>query len=382
MKHSIFNAVRKGTLFLVALMGFSIVSTAQDYYVYVTAESEDEVALIKFDGKNATVEETIPVGIWPAEIEGPHGINISPDGKYWYLSLAHGNPYGTLYKFSTETNEVVDTVRLGLFPASLQVSKATGLLYCVNFDLHGDMVPSTVSVVDPEEMIEIHRIETGVMPHGSRISSDGLYHYSVGMMSGELFEISTTKLKVTRKLNLDGKEEEPAMGGMDHSKMDHSKMGRSMMTESATMYHSATKPTWAIPHPTNGKVYVAGNGSDEIIEVDLEKWEVTNRFKTGKAPYNCDVTPDGKYLVATYKGSGETGIWDLNKGKELPRIKNTRKVTHGVTISPDSKYAFISVEGIGGEPGTMDVIDIKNAKKVSSVDMGKQAGGIIFWKME
>ncbi|WP_373396333.1 hypothetical protein V8V91_16715 [Algoriphagus halophilus] len=57
-------------------------------------------------------------------------------------------------------------------------------------------------------------------------------------------------------------------------------------------------------------------------------------------------------------------------------------VSHGVSISPDSKYAFISVEGIGGEPGTMDVIDIKNAKKVASVDMGKQAGGIIFWKME
>ncbi|MEN2280651.1 YncE family protein [Algoriphagus sp. SE2] len=378
------QSVLKKSIFLVtAFLTFNFGVKAQDYYVYVTAESEDEVALIKFDGKNATVEETIPVGIWPAEIEGPHGINVSPDGKYWYLSLAHGNPYGTLYKYSTESNEVVDTVRLGLFPASLQVSKTTGLLYCVNFDLHGDMVPSTVSVVDPEEMIEIERIETGVMPHGSRISSDGLFHYSVGMMSGELFEISTTKLKVTRKLNLDGiAEEMPAMGGMDHSKMDHSKMGHTMMTESAPMYHSETKPTWAIPHPTNGKVYVAGNGSDEILEVDLEKWEITNRFKTGKAPYNCDVTPDGKYLVATYKGSGETGIWDLKKGKELPRIKNTRNVTHGVTISSDSKFAFISVEGIGGEPGTMDVIDIKNAKKVASVDMGKQAGGIIFWKME
>ncbi|WP_246388392.1 YncE family protein [Algoriphagus iocasae] len=358
-------------------------ANAQDYFVYVTAESEDEVALIKFDGKNATIEQTIPVGIWPAEIEGPHGINVSPDGKYWYLSLAHGNPYGTLYKYATATNEVVDTVRLGLFPASLQISKATGLLYCVNFDLHGDMVPSTVSVVDPEEMIEIDRIETGVMPHGSRISANGLYHYSVGMMSGELFEISTTKLKVNRKLNLDGKaEEEPAMGGMDHSKMDHSKMGHSMMTESAPMYHSATKPTWAMPHPTNGKVYVAGNGTNDIVEVDLEKWEVTNRFPAGKAPYNLDVSPDGKYLVATYKGSGETGIWDLKKGKELPRIKNTRMVTHGVTISPDSKYAFVSVEGIGGEPGTVDIIDIKNAKKITSIDMGKQAGGIIFWKME
>ncbi|TXE14772.1 YncE family protein [Algoriphagus aquimarinus] len=371
------------SLLLLLCITFSFAASAQDYYVYVTAESEDEVALIKFDGKKATIEKTIQVGIWPAEIEGPHGINISPDGKYWYLSLAHGIPYGTLYKYSTETNEVVGSVKLGLFPASLQVSKATGLLYCVNFDLHGDMVPSTVSVVDPEEMIEIDRIETGVMPHGSRISADGMYHYSVGMMSGELFEISTTKMKVTRKLNLDGKmEEKPAMGGMDHSKMDHSKMGHAMMTEAAPMYHSAVKPTWAIPHPTNGKVYVAGNGSDEILEVDLEKWEITNRFKTGKAPYNCDVSPDGKYLVATYKGSGETGIWDLEKGEELPRVKNTRKVTHGVSISSDSKYAFISVEGIGGEPGTLDVIDIQKAKKVASVDMGKQAGGIIFWKME
>ena len=296
---------------LSAAIFFGYSAGAQNYYVYVTAESEDEVALIKFDGTKATVEETIAVGIWPAEIEGPHGINVSPDGKYWYLSLAHGNPYGTLYKFSTETNQVVDTVRLGLFPASLQVSKATGLLYCVNFDLHGDMVPSTVSVVDPEEMIEIDRIETGVMPHGSRISADGLYHYSVGMMSGELFEISTTKLKVTRKLNLDGKEAEPAMasmGGMDHSSMDHSKMDHSMMGASKPMYHSAVKPTWAIPHPTERKVYVAGNGSDEILEVDLDKWEITNRFKTGKAPYNVDVSPDGRWLVATYKGSAETGV--------------------------------------------------------------------------
>lgn len=377
-------------LLTIGLLSLCQWAFTQNYYVYVTAESEDEVSLIKFDGKKATIEETIQVGVWPAEIEGPHGINISPDGKFWYMSLAHGNPYGTLYKYSTETNEVVGTVKLGLFPASLQVSTATGLLYCVNFDLHGDMKPSTVSVVDPEEMIEIQRIETGVMPHGSRISPDGLFHYSVAMMSGELFEINTMKMKVSRTLSLDGKKEEKSMNsggmsgmegmsGMDHSTMDHSKMDHSKMEG---MYHSKVKPTWVIPHPTNGKVYVAGNGSDEILEVDLEKWEVTNRMPTGKAPYNVDISPDGKYLVATYKGSAETGVWDLKKGKELARVPNTRKVTHGVSISSDSKYAFVSVEGIGGEPGTMDVIDLKKVTKVASVDMGKQAGGIIFWKME
>ena len=42
---------------------------------------------------------------------------------------------------------------------------------------------------------------------------------------------------------------------------------------------------------------------------------------------------------------------DLKKGKEVATFKNTRKVTHGVSISPDSRYAFVSVEGVGKEPG-------------------------------
>jgi len=351
---------------------FTYSASGQDYYVYVTAESEDEVALIKFDSKavKAEVVKTIPVGVWPAEIEGPHGINISPDGKYWYLSLAHGLPYGTLYKYSTETNQVVGKTTLGLFPASLQISTATGLLYCVNFNLHGDMVQSSVSVVDPENMIEITKIPTGVMPHGSRFSPDGLYQYSVGMMSGELFEIDAVNLKVSRVLNLD-------KPGSD-IKMDHAAMGHN----EGEMSHSKTKPTWVMPHPTERKAYVAGNGIDEIIEVDLDKWEITNRFATGKAPYNIDISPDGRKLVATYKGDAMTGIWDLKKGKELARIKNTRRITHGVSISSDNKFAFVSVEGIGGEPGTMDVIDLTSNKLVAHANLGKQAGGIIFWKME
>ncbi|GIS57446.1 MAG: hypothetical protein CM1200mP1_13840 [Candidatus Neomarinimicrobiota bacterium] len=55
--------------------------------------------MIRFDGKVAHVEKRIPVGVWPVEIKGfPHGITVSPDGNYWYLSMAHGLPYGHLYK--------------------------------------------------------------------------------------------------------------------------------------------------------------------------------------------------------------------------------------------------------------------------------------------
>ena len=87
---------------------------SQDYYVYVAAESDDQVSLIKFDGEKAIELKKLNVGVWPAENEGPHGITVDPYGKYWYLTLAHGNPYGTLYKFSTETNEVVGETKLGI----------------------------------------------------------------------------------------------------------------------------------------------------------------------------------------------------------------------------------------------------------------------------
>lgn len=358
----------------VSMVVLAFIARAQDYYVYVAAESEDEVAVVHFDGTTARVAEVIPVGYQPTEIEGPHGITVDPSGEFWYLSMAHGNPYGRLYKYRTDNNELVDFVELGIFPATMQISKASGLLFCVNFNLHGKMVPSTVSVVDPVSMSEITQVTTGSMPHGSRISPDGLKHYSVAMMSGELFEIDALSLKVSKVLKLDKEEE------MDHSMhagMDHSQH----MSGKQGMRHSKVKPTWVIPHPTNGKLYIAGNGSDEIMEIDSKSWETTRTFSTGKGPYNVEISPDGKTLVATYKSEGTTAIWNLKKGKEATKITNSRKVSHGIAISSDSKYAFISVEGKGGQPGAVDVIDLKQQKLVSVAEVGKQAGGIAFWKV-
>lgn len=344
---------------------------AQDYYLYVAAESADQVHLIHFDGETqqGEIAETIEVGSWPQENEGPHGLTISPDGKHWFVSIAHGMPYGSLWKYETETNEFVEKVELGMFPATMDISKTTGLLYVVNFNLHGDMEPSTVSVVEPEAMMRLEDIDTGIMPHGSRISDDGKWQYHVSMMTDELIVIDTKNLEVAKRIHLSGNGK--------HEKMDHSGMNHE-----STEHDPVEKPTWADPHPNKPLVYVAGNGSDEIIEINTNSWEITNRWETGKAPYNLEVSDNGNLLVVTYKGEGATGIWDLNKGEELAKISNSRKVSHGVAISPDNKFAFVSVEGIGGEPGSVDIINLETLERVDVIETGKQAGGIIFWKME
>ena len=360
---------------MVRIILFLLVSNfvvSQSYYLYVASESDDTVSLLKFQNNEINELERITVGSYPTEIEGPHGITVDPNGKFWYLSLAHGNPFGKLVKYSTGSNEVVDETTLGLFPASMQVSTTTGFLYCVNFNLHGSMKPSTVSVVDPVTMTEITTITTGSMPHGSRISADGLFQYSVAMMSGELFEVDALGLEVSRTLDLENKM----------MKTDGTKHSMDDMKSMDGIKHSRVKPTWVIPHPKKNLAYIAGNGSDEIIEVDLDEWKVSDRFNTGKGPYNLEISPDAKLLIGTIKGEGKTAVWSLEDKKLLREIKNTTSVSHGIAISSDSKYAFISLEGIGGEPGIVDVISLENYQLISSVEVGKQAGGIAFWKQE
>ena len=80
--------------------------------------------------------------------------------------------------------------------------------------------------------------------------------------------------------------------------------------------------------------------------------------------------------------SGVRRVFDPKTGKELAHLPTKRKIVHGAVVTPDDKYAFISVEGIGSEPGTVEVIDLAAMKTVATIDVGSQAAGIDFWKNE
>ena len=373
--------VKKSQL-LCLLLCLSNIGFSQTYSLYVASESEDEVAVIKFDGYKGVVDEVISVGYQSTEIEGPHGLTLDPSGDFWYVAMAHGNPFGRIYKYTTESNELIDFTELGIFPATMQISSANGMLFCVNFNLHGKMEPSTVSVVDPYYMEEITQIKTGSMPHGSRISPNGLNHFSVAMMSGELFEINVMTMEISRKLNLK-LSLTSLLKGLTEA-VDDIDMGNviSHQVMHQNSNHSAIKPTWVVPHPDGQRVYVAANGADMILEIDLFKWEVVRTFHTGKGPYNIEITGDGKKMIVSYKSEGATAIWDLYQEKELAVIKNSREITHGISVSPDDKYAFVSVEGKGIERGSVDIISLDKYRLIDVVEVGKQAGGIVFWKIE
>lgn len=356
----------------------------QDYLVYVVCESADKIALIRFGRQGAKLEKLIDTGSMPSDIDGPHGIVVSPDKQFYYVSLGHGRPYGSVWKYSAKDNSVLGKVTLGFFPATMDVSRDGGLLYVVNFNLHGDMVPSSVSIVATEAMIEVARVPTCTMPHGSRINPQGSKQYSACMMDDLLVEIDTGSLKVSRHFVVTkGKESgmngSPASHSMSASSA-HDAAGHGM--EPPKPGDTSCSPTWAQPSADGKSVFVACNKSDEIVEIDAASWKVTRRIAARPGVYNLAVTRDDGRLIATNKRDQSVSVYDVKSGRELARIPTKRKVIHGAVVSPDDRFAFISIEGVGSEPGTVEVMDLDSLKTVATVDLPEQAAGIDFFRME
>ena len=321
-----------------------------NYYVYVGAESADLLHRVRFGPGGATLDRTIAVGEMAAETEGPHGLNTSPDGRFLFMTTGHGVPDGKLWKFHAGPDTLVgDPILLGYFPATLDLTPDGLYAFVANFNLHGEKVASTISVVYTPDMIEVEQIETCTMPHGARLDATGNFLYSACMMDDQVVEVDTRTFEVTRRFSV------PA---------------------------PACSPTWAVPTRHGGSVLVACNRGNRILEIDRESWSLTRTFETGNGPYNLALTPDDRILVATLKQGAAVQFFDLETGRAMATTPSSTTLPHGVAVSPDGRYAFVSVEGVGAEPGKVDIFDLGDFSRVADVEVGQQAGGIVFWKME
>lgn len=347
-----------------------------DYLVWVASEATDRIALVRFSpAAGAKVEREFTIGLLPTDPDGPHGLAVSPDRRFLYITTAHGQPFGFLWKIDAVTSAVVGRVELGMFPATLQLTPDGAFAYVVNFNVHGDMVPSSVSVVGTDDMVEIARVPTCTMPHGSRLNPQGTKQYSACMMDDLMVEIDTRTFGVARVFSV-------AKGAEQVAALPESSSGHTTHDAPRTTHVPSCSPTWAQPSADGSRVYVACNKSNEILEIDVNRWSLARRFAAADGVYNLAVTRDGQLLVATNKRAQSISLFALATGREMARIATKRRIVHGVVVSPDDRYAFVSVEGIGSQPGTLEVIDLRIRAAVAAADVGQMAGGIDFWKTE
>jgi DNA-binding beta-propeller fold protein YncE len=112
------------------------------------------------------------------------------------------------------------------------------------------------------------------------------------------------------------------------------------------------------------------------VEVDVDNWTVRRRLPARPGIYNIAVTRNGRLIVTTNRRDQSVSIVEIATGREVARLATPRRAVHGVVISRDDRYAFVSSEGIAAETGSVLAIDLTSFAIAAAAEVAPQAGGI------
>jgi YVTN family beta-propeller protein len=299
------------------------------------------------------VDHVVPVGVMPTDIDGPHNLAVAPDGRSYYVTVAHGTPYGSLWKLDAATDSLLGRVQVELFPTTIGLTPDGQFAFVANSDFHGDHPrENVVSVVHTPTMTKITDLPACDMPHGVKVNHAGTRVYVSCMHGDEILELDVATLRLLRRR---------ATG-------DGHPMG--------SMPAHECSPTFVSVSPDDRRLYVACNSGNSLQVWDAASLTRTAEVPVGKGAYNVEPSPDGRLVLVTNKKDQSVSVVHATSLAEVARVPTSKKVVHGIAFSPDSRLAYISCESIGADPGAVDVLDLAARKVVASIPVRGQPTGI------
>ena len=337
------------------LAGLVAASDTLGYRILVASESGDIVTELTWDGTALSVAKVVPVGIMPADIDGPHNVTAAPDGSAWYVTIAHGTPYGSLWKMSAGTDSLLGRAPLEMFPTTIALTPDGALAFVANSDFHGDH-PRTnvVTIVQTAAMTPLTNLPACDMPHGVKVNHAGTFVYVSCMNSDEILEIDRQSLRITRRHKTG---EAPGGAGNGHAAM-------------------TCMPTFVSVSPDDRRLYVACNHGNSLQVIDAASLALVREIPVGTGAYNVEPSADGRWIIVTNKKAQSVSLVDAQSLTEVAKIPTSKPLPHGVAYSPDGRWAFISQESVGIDPGAVDVIDLTTRVRVATIPVPRQPTGI------
>jgi DNA-binding beta-propeller fold protein YncE len=320
-------------------------TSAPDYRVVVVSESGDIATWLRPGAAGLARDRVVPIGVMPSDIDGPHYVTVAPDGSSYYITVAHGTPFGSLWKLDVATDSVLGRAPVELFPTTISLTPDGKYAFVANSDFYGDH-PRTnvVSVIYTPTMAKITDIPACDMPHGVKVNHQGTRVYVSCMHSDELLQLDVATFGILQR----------GRTGPGHG----------------------CSPTFVSVSPDDQRLYVACNAGNTLQVWDAATFRPIQEIPVGKGAYNVEPSPDGKVVIVTNKKDQSVSIIDAAQMAEVARISTFKKVVHGVAYSPDGRLAYISCESIGADPGAVDVIDLGSRKRIASVTVPGQPTGV------
>lgn len=357
-------------LFLLILLTTAAMPAPEhpDYRILVASESGDIVTELTWNGTALAVSKVVPVGLMPADIDGPHNVAAAPDGSVWYVTIAHGTPYGSLWKMSAGSDSLLGRAQVEMFPTTIALTPDGALAFVANSDFHGDHPRvNVVTIVQTASMTPITNLPACDMPHGVKVNHAGTAVFVSCMNSDEILEVDRQSLRIRRR-NKTGK-------GMGHA-TGPAGAGPPIHGTAASGAPDDCSPTFVSVSPDDRRLYVACNHGNTLQVLDAATLELVQEIPVGAGAYNVEPSPDGRWVIVTNKKAQSVSLVDAQRLTEVSRIATSKPLPHGVAYDPDGRWAFISVESVGADPGAVDVIDLNSRSRVASIAVPRQPTGI------
>ena len=117
------------------------------------------------------------------------------------MSVAHGTPYGSLWKMAVDGDTLVGRATLEMFPTTINLTPDGELAFVANSDFFGDHPRVNVlSIVHTPTMTNLTNLPACDMPHGVKVNHAGTFVYVSCMHSDEILEVDVASLRVSRRV--------------------------------------------------------------------------------------------------------------------------------------------------------------------------------------
>ena len=335
--------------------------------IYVTLQGTDKVAIV--NASNLEVIEQIDVvldmmngdmgGNMDGDMDGsmmsmntPHYVALDEENGYWFISAIMSNK---IAMYSIDTNELIDQISVNEDPAILEINTSSKTLYSSRMmvmDMGGMNMGSTANSIDA-----ISYDENGMTlsqsydsqaptPHGISLSDDGIKIVTASN-SSDFLSIINTISGIATTVSLD-----PDINDADPTLVLNRLKPLEVVQKGIYAFVSCTGGEW---QNINTGTYEDVNGQVQVWNTETLQKVATYEFNLDSRPWHIDSHPieDKIYIVLSGDSSGAgAGVACLSFDgssflEEWTATNSDFNTLHGITISSDGQYIYVSGRGDG-----------------------------------
>jgi len=271
-------------------------------------------------------------------------------------------------------------------PAKVYVANEEGGSVSV-IDLQDSLKNASIDISESGKMFMAHNVQ--VAPDGKSVWVTAVPMDSTGINQLVVIDASTGIIKNRVQLGKDLHVAHVVLDNESKYAFVTAKESNQVMQVDATTYEVVKKfdlGTGHSPHGlryADGKLYVANMDAKSMSVINIADGKITD-IPLGGVVVQTAITQDSKFVFASLYDTKEVVRYDLQNG-EIKRITLPAGAQGPIQLyaTPDSKLLYVADQGELMERPVSNkvfVIDISNAKIITTIVVGKKAHGVVVSK--